>query len=182
MKLGWLGRLEEGVIAFLLAVMTIISFAQVIARYVFNYSFVWALELVTVLFAWLIFLGMSYGVRVHAHIGVDAVVRLLPSKAARVLAGVAALLGAIYAGIFFYGGYVYVAKMYQVGILMQDMPIPQWVPRLILPIGFGLLVFRFLQIFWDAISGKEVRILGDETEEALKLKAAVEPEAGEGAR
>ena len=37
-----LDRLEEGVIAFLLALMTLITFAQVIARYVFNYSFVWA--------------------------------------------------------------------------------------------------------------------------------------------
>ena len=54
-----LERLEEGVIAFLLATMTLITFGQVIARYVFDYSFVWALELVTFLFAWLIFLGMS---------------------------------------------------------------------------------------------------------------------------
>lgn len=168
MKLGWLGRLEEGLIALLLAVMTCISFAQVVARYVFNYSFVWALELVTVLFAWLIFLGMSYGVRVHAHIGVDALVKALPPKVARAFAGIAAVLGVVYAAIFFYGGYIYVAKMFQIGILMQDMPIPQWIPRLILPIGFALLALRFLQILWHFIRGEEVRIIGDEAEDALK--------------
>ncbi len=173
MKLGWLGRLEEGLIALLLAVMTSISFTQVIARYVFNYSFVWALEVVTTLFAWLIFLGMSYGVRGHAHIGVDALIKILPSQVARVLAGVAALLGVVYAAIFLYGGYVYVAKMYTIGIIMQDVPIPQWVPRLVLPIGFALLAFRFLQLFWGAITGKDVRILGDEAEDALKLRADV---------
>ena len=70
--LRWYDRLEEGAIAFLLALMTLITFGQVIARYIFDYSFVWALELVTFLFAWLIFLGMSYGVRVGSHIGVDA--------------------------------------------------------------------------------------------------------------
>ena len=58
-----LERLEEGLIAFLLTVMTLITFTQVVARYVFNYSFVWALELNTFLFAWLIFLGVAYGVR-----------------------------------------------------------------------------------------------------------------------
>jgi len=63
----WLERLEEGLIAFLLAAMTIVTFVQVIARYVFNYSFSWALELVTYLFAWLIFLGIPYGVRVGSH-------------------------------------------------------------------------------------------------------------------
>ncbi|HQU51089.1 MAG TPA: TRAP transporter small permease subunit, partial [Casimicrobiaceae bacterium] len=44
--------------------MTVVTFVQVVARYVFNYSFVWALELTGVMFAWLIFVGMSYGVRV----------------------------------------------------------------------------------------------------------------------
>ncbi len=64
--------------------MTCVTFAQVVARYVFNYSFVWALELVTYLFAWLIFLGMAYGVRVGAHIGVDALVKTLrPALGAR---------------------------------------------------------------------------------------------------
>ena len=71
----WLERLEEGLIAFLMAAMTLIAFVQVVARYVFNYSFVWALELNGVFFAWLIFIGMSYGVRVGAHIGIDAVVK-----------------------------------------------------------------------------------------------------------
>ncbi|MGB3836264.1 TRAP transporter small permease, partial [Castellaniella sp.] len=66
---NWLEHLEEGLIAFLLAAMTIITFGQVIARYVFNYSFVWALELTMYCFGALIFLGMAYGVRVGAHIG-----------------------------------------------------------------------------------------------------------------
>jgi hypothetical protein len=82
----WFERLEEGLIAFLLAAMTIVTFVQVIARYVFNYSFVWSLELVTILFAWLIFLGMCYGVRMGSHIGVDALVRTLGPRAA-LLAG-----------------------------------------------------------------------------------------------
>ena len=65
--------------------MTLVTFTQVIARYVFNYSFVWALELTGVMFAWLIFIGMSYGVRVGAHIGVDALVKALGPRTARVV-------------------------------------------------------------------------------------------------
>ncbi|MDY6994354.1 MAG: TRAP transporter small permease subunit, partial [Pseudomonadota bacterium] len=57
-------RLEESIIALLLATMTLMTFTQVIARYFFNTGFVWALELTTYLFAWLVLLGMSYGVRV----------------------------------------------------------------------------------------------------------------------
>ena len=83
MRWDWFHRLEEGLIALLLAVMTLITFTQVVARYVFNFSFVWALELVTYLFGFLIFLGMSYGVRVGSHIGVDALVKALKPKAWR---------------------------------------------------------------------------------------------------
>jgi len=166
----WLEHLEEGLIAFLMAAMTLLTFVQVVARYFFNYSFVWALELTGVMFAWLIFVGMSYGVRVGAHIGIDAVVRLLKRPTARIVAMIAAVLCIVYALIVGYGGFQYVRKMHEVGILMQDMPIQQWIPRIILPIGFALLAFRFAQVLWRVIEGRDAHLLGDEAADALKLR------------
>lgn len=173
-----INRLEEGLIAFLLTVMTLITFMQVVARYVFNYSFVWALELVTFLFGGLIFIGISYGVRVGAHIGVDALVKTLSPERARVVGAVAASLCLVYAAIVFVGGWIYVAKMYEIGILAQDIPIPQWVPRLVLPIGFALLFFRFSQVLYQILTGKEAHLLGDEVQDALKHRADEEPPQG----
>ena len=172
---GWFARLEEGLIALLMALMTILTFAQVVARYVFNYSFVWTLELVTVLFAWLIFIGMSYGVRVGAHIGVDALVKVLGPRTARVTAGIAAALCLVYALIIAVGGWIYVEKMFSIGIEMQDLPIPQWVPRTIMPLGFALLAWRFAAVLWDVIRNRQTHLLGDETEDALKLRQDVSP-------
>ncbi|NLY27559.1 MAG: TRAP transporter small permease [Alcaligenaceae bacterium] len=178
MKSAWLARLEEGLIAFLLAAMTLVTFVQVIARYVFNYSFVWALELTTFIFGGLIFLGMSYGVKKGAHIGVDALVRALPPAAARIVAIIATLLCLVYAGIVFTGGWIYVEKMYQIGILAQDIPIPQWVPRLVMPLGFALLFLRFSQVLVNLLRGKEAHLLGDEVKEALKLQENVPTTSG----
>jgi C4-dicarboxylate transporter DctQ subunit len=170
-RFAWFHRLEEGLIAFLLAVMTLVTFTQVIARYVFNYSFVWALELVTYLFGFLIFIGMSYGVRVGSHIGVDALVKALKPKAARIVGGTAALLCLVYALIIFYGSWQYVAKMYEIGIMAEDLPIPQWVPRLSLLVGFGLLVVRFAEAFFRIATGRETRMqVADEAVDALKHK------------
>jgi C4-dicarboxylate transporter DctQ subunit len=175
----WLEQLEEWLIAALLAVMVSITFTQVIARYVFNYSFVWALELTTVLFAWLIFLGMSYGVRKGSHIGVDALVKSLKPGTQRVVGSIAAVLCIVYALIVAVGGFTYVRKMYDIGILMQDLPIEQWIPRVILPLGFGLLALRFGQVLWRLATGKEAHLLGDEAEEALKMRADLPgPEGG----
>ncbi len=164
----WLERLEESLIAILLALMTLVTFAQVIARYVFNYSFVWALELVTFLFGGLIFLGMAYGVRVGAHIGVDALVRQLSPSRARAVAIVATVLCMVYAAIVFAGAWTYVGKMHEIGILAQDIPIPQWVPRLVLPLGYALLFLRFGQVLLRLLRGENVHLVGDEAEEALR--------------
>src|SRR5690606_21288686 len=120
-RLGWIERWEEGLIALLLATMTLTTFMQVVARYVFNYSFVWALELTTFLFGGLIFLGIAYGIRVGAHIGIDALVRHLSPPKARVVAALATILCMVYAGIVFVGGWIYVKKIYDIGILAQDL-------------------------------------------------------------
>lgn len=166
----WLEYLEETLVIVLMAVMTLLTFTQVVARYIFNYSFVWALEITGVMFAWLIFIGMSYGVRVGVHIGVDALVKSLGTRPARIVGSVAAALCIAYSLIVAWGGYQYVSKMYDVGILMQDVPIQQWIPRLVMPLGFTLLAFRFSQVLWRIASGQEAHLLGDEVKEALKLK------------
>ncbi len=171
MKTVWYERLEESLIALLLAAMTLVTFSQVIARYVFNYSFVWALELTTFLFGGLIFLGISYGVRVGAHIGVDALVKILPSKIAHRIGLAATLLCLLYSAIVFAGGWIYVNKMYDIGILAQDIPIPQWIPRLVMPVGFALLFLRFAQVFYNMLRGKHAALLGDEVEDALKYRS-----------
>lgn len=171
MKTTWFGRLEEYIVAFLLAAMTLVTFAQVVARYIFNYSFVWAFELTTWLFAGMIFLGISYGIRVGAHIGVDALVNIMPKHVARMTTIAATILCMIYSIIVFTGAWNYVSTMKMIGILAQDIPIQQWIPRLVLPLGFALMFFRFAQVLVSLLRGKDAHLLGDEAADALKYSA-----------
>lgn len=171
MKTSWFGRVEELLVAFLLAAMTLVTFAQVVARYVFNYSFVWAFELTTYLFAGMIFLGIAYGIRVGAHIGVDALINILPKKIAHVTTIFATVLCMIYSVIVFIGSWSYVATMKMIGIYAQDLPILQWIPRLVLPIGFALMFFRFTQLLINLLRGQDAALLGDEAADALKYSA-----------
>jgi C4-dicarboxylate transporter, DctQ subunit len=147
-----LNKLEESLIALLLAAMTLLTFYQVIARYFFNSGFVWALELTTYLFAWLVLLGMSYGVRIGAHIHIDALTRLLPKKGQHILAIIATLLCLTYCVLLFIGGLQYVSLIYQLGIQTEDLPIQQWIPYSILPIGLALLGYRFAQVLFHLIN------------------------------
>lgn len=173
----WIDRFEEYFLAAMLAGMTLVTFGQVVARYVFNYSFTWAMEFTSVLFAWLIFIGAAYGVRVSAHIGIDVLTRLLSARVAHVVAVVATALCVLYSCILAFGGWQYISKLYAVGVYMQDIPIPQWMPKIVLPIGFVLLAVRFGIIFWKLITGRDVHLLGDEVQDALKMREEMEDHA-----
>ena len=74
---GLVDQIEETLIALLLGLMTVITFANVIARFVFNSNILWALELTVFTFGWLVLLGASYAVKKHAHLGVDAILNML---------------------------------------------------------------------------------------------------------
>ena len=78
-------RIEESLIASILGLMTLITFANVVARYGFNANILWALETTVFLFGWLVLLGASYAVKKGAHLGVDILVNMLATKARRIL-------------------------------------------------------------------------------------------------
>jgi C4-dicarboxylate transporter DctQ subunit len=90
MSLGWVvNQIEETLIALILGLMTLITFANVIARYVFNANILWALETTVFLFAWLVLIGASYCVKARAHLGVDVVLNAVSPGLRRVFALIA---------------------------------------------------------------------------------------------
>lgn len=82
---SFIDKLEETVIAAILGIMTLVTFANVVARYVFNSNLLWALELTVFLFAWLALLGACYAVKKGAHLGVDAIIDIVSPPVRRVL-------------------------------------------------------------------------------------------------
>jgi C4-dicarboxylate transporter DctQ subunit len=100
-------HIEEGAIALILGMMTLITFVNVVLRYVFNSSLIWGLEVTLILFAWLVLLGMSYAVKVTAHLGVDAVINMLPLRPRKAMALLAAALCVLYAVLLLKGAWDY---------------------------------------------------------------------------
>ena len=102
-----LDRIEENLIAVLLGIMTLLTFANVIARYVFNSNIFWALDLTVFLFAWLVLLGASYAVKKTAHLGVDAIVNTMGPSKRRVAALIVAAACILYAFLLLKGSWDY---------------------------------------------------------------------------
>ena len=101
---------EETVIALLLGAMTIITFINVVLRYGFGTGLIWGLEMVTFMFAWLVLFGISYAVKVTAHLGVDAVINLFSPSKRKVLALIAAAVCIAYASLLLKGAWDYWAN------------------------------------------------------------------------
>ncbi|MCV6585674.1 MAG: TRAP transporter small permease, partial [Marinibacterium sp.] len=104
---SWVDQIEETLIAVLLGLMTMITFANVVARYGFNSNILWALEATVFLFAWLVLLGASYAVKKHAHLGVDAIVNMLAPSARRALALIAVAACLVFSLLMLKGAYDY---------------------------------------------------------------------------
>lgn len=65
-------------VAVMMMVITALTFYQIVLRYLFNMAPSWSEELVRFIFVWLTFIAAGMGVRERIHIGIDAVVNLLP--------------------------------------------------------------------------------------------------------
>ena len=176
-------QLEETLISLLLAAMVIISFSQVVARYVFNIGWESALQLTTLCFAWMTLIGMSYCVRIGAHLGVDAIAKLLPKPLYRASSVLAALLCVLWALLMLDSGWFtaifglsdrggalfYIQKMYQIGLELEEMPVERWIAYIILPIGLILFAYRCLEAAWMIIRGeRDALIAGHEAEDLLE--------------
>lgn len=106
-KHSFVDRIEETLIAILLGLMTVITFANVIARFGFNSNILWALELTVFLFGWLVLLGASYAVKKHSHLGVDAIINMVPAGVARIMGLIAVACCLVFSVFMVKGAYDY---------------------------------------------------------------------------
>ncbi|MCE9679435.1 TRAP transporter small permease [Shewanella sp. AS1] len=191
-----LSHLEEGILNSLISAMTILVFVEVIARFFFNTGFLWIQELTLTLCGWFVLFGMSYGVKVGAHIGVDAFVSKLPPKGRKYTALLAVTICIIYCIMFLIGSWDYLAKMYQIGVPMEDLDVPHfivnlldadqawelfridsedpaiplWLSQSILLIGFLMLTWRLIELGIAILRNQmDGFYLADEAKESLHL-------------
>lgn len=156
-----LDRLEEILIATLIAAATLLIFVSVVHRYaatvpvLFPYAHMfdlsWTQELCIYMFVWMAKFGAAYGVRTGIHVGVDVMINRLGygPRSWVILFGL--LCGALFTGVIGTLGASFVWAVSQTSQTSNDLEVPMWIPFLAIPLGSYLMCFRFLQvafIFW----------------------------------
>ncbi len=193
-KTGVIDLIEETAIAVILGLMTMITFANVVARYLFNSNILWALELTVFLFAWLVLLGMSYCVKITAHLGVDAVLNIVSPKARRLLTLLSVAACLAFCLLLLKGSWDYWWKFATTASFLEtnDVPmpgflqflsvwmtegeayekLPRFIPYAVLPLGMALLTLRFVQAGWRVWTGEQDLIIASHEAEDMVADAA----------
>jgi len=173
-----LDRLEEWLIATLIAAATLLIFFAVLHRYGTGESIVWskalaargvpvipdilraiymwlasldvswAQELCIYMFIWMAKFGAAYGVRTGIHVGVDVLVNMLEPRHRKRVIMFALLCGAFFTATIATFGFTFVGEMFKTGQQSNDLEAPMWIVYSAIPLGSGLMCFRFLQVAW----------------------------------
>jgi C4-dicarboxylate transporter DctQ subunit len=153
-----LDRLEEVLIAALMAAATLLIFIAVVHRYaaglaipgvqdfLINLNLSWAQELCIYMFVWMAKFGAAYGVRTGIHVGVDVMINRLPPDTRRVYVLFGLLAGAVFTGIVGTLGAGFVWNIAHTDSVSPDLELPKWIVYLCIPLGSYLMCFRFLQV------------------------------------
>jgi C4-dicarboxylate transporter, DctM subunit len=121
---------------------------QTVFRWLAAQDLSWAQELCIYMFIWMAKFGAAYGVRTGIHVGVDVLVNILPARQRYAVVLFSLLCGALFTAIIATFGAMFVSEMWHTGQQSNDLEAPMWIVYLAIPLGSGLMCFRFLQVTW----------------------------------
>lgn len=170
-----LDRLEEVLIATLLALATLLIFLSVTHRFAIGFAadlvgfaraqhlegltafarstfktvnalkMTWAQEACIYMFVWMAKFGAAYGVRTGIHVGVDILAERLKGAARKTITTIAMSGGVIFTAIITVIGTDFVWHIRHGGQVSPDLEMPMWIIYLAVPLGSALMCFRFIQ-------------------------------------
>ena len=159
-------NIEEIICILALTVMTILTFTNVVTRYVFNFSMNFAEEISTYSFVLLSLFGASIALKRGAHLGFTLLSDHVPPVIARIFEVISALAGIIFSFVIFYFGIRMAMTQYQRGQLSLGVQIPEWIYGSFVPLGSFFLLIRFIELLIQALRGKAA-VREDDLAEAL---------------
>lgn len=135
-------HLEEYILILLSILTVIVIFMQVFMRYIIGTSLGWSEELARYAFIWMIYIGISYGVKRNRHLKVDVFTLLFKEKGKLILGIISNILFLLFCVLMTYYGFKVSGQLVR---LSPALKIPmQWV-YLAPVVGLFLTSIRIIQ-------------------------------------
>jgi TRAP-type C4-dicarboxylate transport system permease small subunit len=136
---------NRAIIFFMMAVMTTLVFVNVVARYMFNFSIIWAEEVSQYLMIWIAYLGAGLALREGRHVALEMLHDRLPVRLGR---KVRLVVGGLV--LVFLGAVTVLGFQFAVFVWNQETPvlnISLGIPSLAIPIGTLLFAVHLVLMF-----------------------------------
>jgi TRAP-type mannitol/chloroaromatic compound transport system permease small subunit len=144
--IDWFIDLVGRAISWLALAVALVMGTNVLLRYGFAISEIWAQELEWYLLVPLTLIGMSYALRHGEHVRVDVLFAGFSDRAKHAINVVSAVLAMIFSALVIWLSIAYVAQSWEIG---EGSPNPGGLPALylmkaVIPLGFALLLLQSL--------------------------------------
>ncbi|ODT64944.1 MAG: hypothetical protein ABS75_33590 [Pelagibacterium sp. SCN 63-23] len=139
--LGGLDKVLVALTVVTLVVLVGVVFGAVVMRYVFHAPLIFSFDLSTLLFAWLVFVGLAIADQDDAHMGLDLVANIGNAALKQGLIGIRLILVLALSIYLAWVGW----QLYQrTGAQISSLRISAKWLYLSMPIGFGLLALSYV--------------------------------------
>lgn len=146
-------KIEEIVGAAALALSFLITFANVVVRYVTNVSFAFTEEISVFLLVFITFWGTARAIAHDRHIQMDAVIKTLSTAKQLAFKLFAALLGiGLFSSVLWYGAML-AYNDWRWDNQSAALGLPIWLYTVWVPLISALIIFRFAERIWRFIAG-----------------------------
>ena len=149
-----IAKIESVFLITILLSMILLAFLQVILRNFFSTSILWGDTFLRHLVLWIAFIGASLATKENRHINIDALSRSL-SKSAKNVTGIIVNFFAATICFFLLKASITFLKYEQESGSTLFKEIPIWIFQIIIAIGFGLMMLRFLLHALENIIGQK---------------------------
>ena len=146
-------KIEYIAVIFVLLLMCLLAFAQVVLRNLFSFSFIWADVVVRMGVLWVAILGASIATSERGHIHIDLFSKILSKPYDRYLEALLHLTASVVCFVFFLVAWEFVSVEKEVGSIVDALHTPEWIFTIIFPIGFIFMAFKFLICFFADLGG-----------------------------
>ncbi len=137
------GRIEMGLLGLLLLGMVLLSALQILLRNAFGFGFLWVDPLLRYATLWIGFIGAAVAAAQGRHIQIDVLSHVLTPRVRRITGRVTSLAAAATCAVLCESAYRYLASEYAYDT-REFLRLPSWVLLLVIPVGFAVLTYRFI--------------------------------------
>lgn len=148
-----ISKIEIFILIMVTVVVTAITFANVLSRFVFHASFSWSEELVINIFILMVMLGCALSTREGSMITLSLVFDNVRVTGKKFLTMIDTVVNLVFYAILIWTGFAKVASQLATGKETFSLGWPEWIFTILLPVGSIFVALHAIEYMVDVLSG-----------------------------